>query len=66
MNKQAITFKYDSFMDRYSATEKATGNKYLIAPKISGQIHTYCNGELVDDRARSVREAKRNVKEAAA
>ena len=56
-----LRFKYNAFMDNYSATAKASGDKYVIVPKISGQIYTYLNGDLVDDRACTVKEAKRNA-----
>ena len=59
----ALRFKYNDLMDRYSADNKATGDHYVIAQKINGTVQTFLNGELVDDRSKSVREAKRNVKE---
>jgi hypothetical protein len=58
-----LRFKYNALMDRYSATSKATGDKYVIVPKINGQIYTYLNEDLIDDRARTVKEAKRNANE---
>ena len=56
-----IRFKYDELMDRYSATNKVTGDHYVIVKRTSGVVYTYLNGELVDDRGKNVTEAKRNV-----
>jgi hypothetical protein len=47
-------------MDRYSATT-TRGGKYVIVPLSTGEIRTYLDGVLVDDRASTVKEAKRNV-----
>ena len=55
-----LRFKYDSLMDRYSATT-TRGGKYVIVPLSTGEIRTYLDGVLVDDRASTVKEAKRNV-----
>ena len=56
-----LRFKYDELMDRYSATNKTTGDHYVIVKRTSGAVYTYLNGELVDNRAKTVKEAKQNV-----
>ena len=57
----ALRFKYNELMDRYSADNKATGDHYVIVKKHNGTVQTFLNGELVDDRSKTVRDAKRNV-----
>ena len=58
-----LIFKHNKLMDRYSADNKDNGDHYVIVPLSNGTIQTFLNGELVDDRSKSVREAKRNVNE---
>ena len=58
-----LRFKYNELMDRYSADNKANGDHYVIVKKFNGEVHTFLNGELVDDRSTSIKDAKRNVNE---
>ena len=54
-----MRFKYNELMDSYSATDKATGDRYVIVKLNSGEVRTYLNGDIADNLAKTVKEAKK-------
>ena len=58
-----IRFKYNKLTNRWAGDDKSNGDHYVIVEKLNGVVQTFQNGELVDDRSSSIRDAKRNINE---
>ena len=58
----AIRFKHDKLTDKYFGVDPE-GNKICIYKNVHGVVQTFENSVLVDDRSKSIKEAKQNINE---